>query len=113
MTIENACARALLARSDRFLARHAAFIYYYILCTFYLFSPKLAYNFSELIESHAVDTYSQFQAENQELLRQMPPPAEAIRYYEGQDMYLFDEFQTSVPAASRRPVLESLYDVSF
>jgi hypothetical protein len=27
------------------------------------------------------------------------------------DMYLFDEFQTSQPAFSRRPVITNLYDV--
>ncbi|CAN0469084.1 unnamed protein product, partial [Ectocarpus sp. 8 AP-2014] len=44
--------------SDRFLARHAAIIYFSALVLGYLVSPFLAYNFSELIESHAVDTYT-------------------------------------------------------
>ncbi len=42
---------------DRFAALHAAIVYYWILIGLYIFSPKLAYNFSELIEYHAVDTY--------------------------------------------------------
>ena len=37
-------------------------------------SPTLAYNFSELIEAHAVDTYGQFVDENEALLKQLPPP---------------------------------------
>jgi hypothetical protein len=44
---------------DRFMAQHAAIIYYIILVLLFVFSPKLAYNFSELIEAHAVDTYGE------------------------------------------------------
>lgn len=36
---------------------------------------------------------------------------QALDYYEGGDMYLFDEFQTSRPAFSRRPTIRNLYDV--
>lgn len=39
------------------MAQHAAVIYYVILLVLYVTSPSLAYNFSELIEAHAVDTY--------------------------------------------------------
>lgn len=38
---------------DRFFAQHAAFFYYWILNLMFLISPKVAYNFSELIEMHA------------------------------------------------------------
>jgi ubiquinol oxidase len=41
---------------DRFLARHAAIFYFIVLNHVWLISPSLAYNFSELIEFHAVDT---------------------------------------------------------
>lgn len=44
---------------DRFMAQHAAIVYYIILVLLFVFSPKLAYNFSELIEAHAVDTYGE------------------------------------------------------
>jgi Alternative oxidase len=44
---------------DRFLAYHSAVLYYWSLVALYVFTPQLAYNFSELIESHAVDTYAQ------------------------------------------------------
>ena len=36
---------------------------------------------------------------------------QALDYYHGGDMYLFDEFQTSRPAFSRRPRIKNLYDV--
>ncbi|GAB5036402.1 plastid terminal oxidase [Nannochloropsis oceanica] len=96
---------------DRFLARHSAILYYWVLNVFFLVSPRLAYNFSELIESHAVDTYSQFLEENEELLKKLPAPRVALDYYVMGDLYMFDEFQTSRPVRSRRPLIRSLYDV--
>lgn len=38
---------------DRFMAQHAAIVYYWVLVVLFVLSPKLAYNFSELIEAHA------------------------------------------------------------
>ena len=32
---------------------------------------------------------------NKELLKTLPPPVEALEYYNGNDMYLFDEFQVN------------------
>ena len=97
---------------DRFLARHAAIAYLLVLNHLWLLSPSLAYNFSELIEFHAVDTYGEFVDENEELLRRLPAPRAATDYYEGRDLYLFDEFQTGRPeGSSRRPKIRSLYDV--
>ena len=49
---------------DRFLAQHSALVYYLVLIALWLLSPALAYNFSELIEAHAVDTYAQFADQN-------------------------------------------------
>jgi len=96
---------------DRFLALHSALFYYIILNHIWLLSPSWAYNFSELIEFHAVDTYGEFVDKNKELLKSMPPPQEAVDYYNGQDMYLFDEFQTGRDPKSRRPKIDNLYDV--
>lgn len=77
-----------------------------------MFSPRLAYNFSELIEAHAVDTYGEFVDANKELLQTLPPPFVAVQYYRGDDLYLFDEFQTSgVETETRRPKCNNLYDV--
>jgi ubiquinol oxidase len=90
---------------------------------------QLAYNFSELIEAHAVDTYGEglnqseernttstgtdspyppppageFADANEELLRSLPPPLCAAEYYSGTDLYLFDAFQTGQREAPRRP----------
>lgn len=96
---------------DRFLGQHAALVYYLVLVLVWLVSPALAYNFSELIEAHAVDTYAQFVDQNAELLKSMPAPRIAVEYYEGADLYLFDEFQTEREPKSRRPRIKSLYDV--
>lgn len=97
---------------DRFMALHAAIVYYWFLLLFYLVSPKDAYNFSELIEYHAVDTYSEFVETNEELLKSLPPPYVAVQYYRGEDLYMFDDFQTSSGSTEpRRPPCETLYDV--
>ena len=95
---------------DRFLAQHAALVYYAVLLGLWLISPALAYNFSELIEAHAVDTYAQFAEQNKDALRLLPAPRIAKAYYEGSDLYLFDEFQTARPRSSRRPRIKTLYD---
>ena len=94
----------------RFLAQHAAVAYFYILLLVWALSPSLAYNFSELIEAHAVDTYTEFAESNKETLKSLPPPFVAKTYYEGPDMYMFDEFQTGVVRGSRRPIINNLYD---
>lgn len=96
---------------DRFFAQHAAFFYYWILNLMFLISPKVAYNFSELIEMHAVDTYGQFVDENEKLLKTLPPSPIAVEYYESNDLYMYDEFQTSRLPETRRPKINSLYDV--
>ena len=88
-------------RRDRFLGFHSALLYYGVLNALWLISPALAYNFSELIEAHAVDTYAQFAEQNKEALRELPAPRIARRYYEEGDLYLFDEFQTARPRSSR------------
>ena len=95
----------------RFFAQHAAVAYYFILILVWAASPTLAYNFSELIEAHAVDTYAEFAESNKELLLSLEAPSVAKEYYENADLYIFDEFQTGIPVGSRRPEVNSLYDV--
>ena len=85
-------------------------LYYGVLNALWLISPALAYNFRELIEAHAVDTYAQFAEQNKEALRELPAPRIARRYYEEGDLYLFDEFQTARPRSSRRVQVRTLYD---
>ncbi|GJQ15072.1 hypothetical protein GpartN1_g6863.t1 [Galdieria partita] len=95
---------------DRFVAEHAAVFYYWLLVLFFFLSPSLAYNFSELVEAHAVDTYSEFLQANEELLKELPPPKIAQRYYLADNLYMFDEFQNHSPG-TRRPPCDNLYDV--
>ena len=73
-----------------------------VLVFLWLLSPSLSYNFSELIEAHAVDTYGEFVDANAEKLAALPAPRITRLYYNGPDLFLFDEFQTSRPRGSRR-----------
>eukprot|EP00197_Chlamydomonas_leiostraca_P008573 CAMPEP_0202884810 /NCGR_PEP_ID=MMETSP1391-20130828/41340_1 /ASSEMBLY_ACC=CAM_ASM_000867 /TAXON_ID=1034604 /ORGANISM="Chlamydomonas leiostraca, Strain SAG 11-49" /LENGTH=484 /DNA_ID=CAMNT_0049568041 /DNA_START=96 /DNA_END=1550 /DNA_ORIENTATION=- len=96
---------------DRFMAYHAAIAYFWILVVLFIASPGLAYNFSELIEAHAVDTYGEFADANAPLLKTLPPPLVAAQYYRSSDLYMFDEFQTSKQAEPRDPPCGNLHDV--
>lgn len=60
---------------------------------------------------HAVDTYGTFVDENESLLKTLPPSPVAVSYYYGEDLYMFDEFQTSRVPESRRPKVDNLFDV--
>eukprot|EP00913_Durusdinium_trenchii_P019429 g18267.t1 len=91
---------------DRFAAQHAALAYYWIVTGLFVFSPENAYNFSHLVEEHAYVTYQVFAEENAELLRRVPPPPIAVKYYVSGDLYNFDKFQTrhrEDPACGRHP----------
>lgn len=100
----------------RFAAYHSAIIYYWTLIALWALSPTLAYKFSELLETHAVNTYSQFLDENEALLQDMPASVAAIEYYSfGASDTLFGEYQTSVKEGEeiRRPgdKMRTLHDV--
>jgi len=101
------------AWTDRALATSAAVLYYWVVVALFLTNPKLAYNFSVLIEEHAYVTYAEFVEANEELLRLIPAPPVAINYYTADDLYYFDKFQTrrreGMPP--RRPPCETLFDV--
>ena len=86
--------------SDRFLGYHVAIVYYWILNVVFFFSPRIAYQFMELLEAHAVDTYGTFVVQNRERLAELPAPAVATSYYSSGDLYLFDDFQVSTPPES-------------
>lgn len=96
---------------DRFFAQHGAFFYYWILVCFFVIDPRWSYNFSRLIEAHAVDTYGEFADANEERLRMLPPPPIAVEYYLAGDLYLFDKFQTARRNQPRRPPCATLFDV--
>ena len=97
--------------SDRFLGYHIAIAYYWSLCLLFTCSPAAAYEFMELLESHAVDTYGTFLRENKERLKSLPAPKVAKSYYRSDDLYLFDDFQISKDVGTRRPPCGNLYDV--
>lgn len=112
---------------DRTLAQGMAFAYYWYVIGVYSLSEQAAYHLSELIEDHAFNTYNTFLNTKGDMLKTMPVPAIARKYYEEDNSFLFDQFCTvkeplfmagsgdvAAPAAfSRvsRPKLESLYDV--
>jgi len=95
----------------RFFAQHASIAYYLTLCFLWVLSPTVAYNFSELIEAHAVDSYDQFLDENSKALKKIPAPPIAYTYYMAEDLYKYDEFQSEREPGSRRIRIENLYDV--
>ena len=96
---------------DRFLARHVALLYYWIIVGLYIVSPRAAYYFMELVEEHAYHTYDTFLTANGAMLKTQPAPAVAIDYYRDGDLYMFDEFQTAQVPSARRPQMDTLYDV--
>jgi hypothetical protein len=110
--------------SDRWLAQHVAFAYYWFVVALYLFNPTWAYNLNEAVEEEAYATYDGFLKENQEWLQSQPAPAVAKAYYCDGDLFLFDEMHWDTKGASttnglsksqtpvkRRPQCDTLYDV--
>ena len=106
--------------SDRFVAQHIAFFYYWLVIVIFMVNPAVAYDLNKHVETHAFQTYSTFLSEHGEALKKLPPPQVAVDYYT-KDFYLFDACQNQTfeeakskdgrPLQCRRPVIESLYDV--
>lgn len=96
---------------DRFLARHVALLYYWIVVGLYVVSPRSAYHFMELVEQEAYQTYNSFLHAYAEALKGQPAPPIAVNYYRDGDLYLFDEFQSARVPEERRPAVDNLYDV--
>jgi ubiquinol oxidase len=95
---------------DRFIAQHVAVTYYWIVFFVYLYNPTIAYNLNQVVEEHAFATYDQFLRDNGEELKKLPAPQIAKDYYHGEDLYMFDDFQTGT-CEVRRPEIRNLYDV--
>jgi ubiquinol oxidase len=57
--------------------------------------------------------FAVFAEENKQLLQQLPPPAVAVAYYRGSDVYMFKSFQISKEAleSPRDPACNNMYDV--
>lgn len=51
--------------------------------------------------------------QNEELLKSLPPPAVAVEYYKGEDVYMFESFMTTQAQIDkpRQPECNTLYDV--
>lgn len=102
---------------DRTVAQTMAFGYYWYVVGVYTLSEQAAYHLSELIEDHAYDTYNKYLTEHADMLKSMPVPAIATKYYVEDNPFLFDLFCTVKDVdeegnfSARRPKLESLYDV--
>lgn len=110
----------------RFMAQHSALVYYVVLCVLWMASPSLSYKFSEMLETHAVDTYGQFIDENEDKLKELPPSLIAVEYYTvGISDPMFGEMQTKHNGPSAAKIgaggahrvrksgmsMKSLYDV--
>eukprot|EP00741_Cyanophora_paradoxa_P006636 tig00001029_g6420.t1 len=97
---------------DRFVAGHAAVVYYWITTAMYVLQPAAAYNFAELVEAHAVESYSHFLEKHGPELRGQPAPQVALEYYNarGEEAFLFQAFQTG-SEGRRSPSVRDLYDV--
>jgi Alternative oxidase. len=81
----------------RFVAQHSAIVYFLVLTHLWALSPSLSYKFSEMLETHAVDTYGQFLDENEKELKKLPPSLLSLEYYTlGIADPMFGEYQTSV-----------------
>lgn len=76
---------------NRFLATHGGMAYYGMLIILFMISPRTAYLTSELLEMHAVDTYTEFYESNEKILKQLPPTKEGLEYFRYADN-LYDIF---------------------
>lgn len=102
---------------DRTVAQAMAFGYYWYVTGVYSISEPAAYHLSELIEDHAYNTYNKYLTEHAAMLKSLPVPEIAEKYYIKDNPFLFDLFCTVKDKdqegkfSARRPRLESLYDV--
>lgn len=102
---------------DRTVAQTMAFGYYWYVSAVYSFSEQAAYHLSELIEDHAFNTYNGYLSEHEAMLKSLPVPDIARKYYVEDNPFLFDLFCTVKDRdetggfSARRPNLENLYDV--
>ena len=102
---------------DRTIAQTMAFGYYWYVVAVYSLSEQAAYHLSELIENHAFETYDNYLSNHADMLKSLPVPPIARKYYQEDNPFLFDLFCTvkcvdeTGEFSARRPKLESLYDV--
>lgn len=76
-------------------------------------SPAESYRFSQILEAHAVDTYTEFIDANKDVLDSLAVPDVAYEYFR-EFRYYFDEFQLSedsLSSSKRQPEISSLLSV--
>ena len=95
---------------DRFVAQHIAFGYYWLVVGLYIFNPIHAYHLNQMVEEEAYETYDKFITQHREYLAQQPAPVQAVEYYTGPDIYMFDAMHHDTTAEPRRPPCETLLD---
>jgi ubiquinol oxidase len=66
---------------DRTVAQTMAFGYYWYVTAVYAANEPAAYHLSELIENHAYDTYNGYLNAHEDMLKKMPVPPIAKKYY--------------------------------
>ena len=71
------------------------FDYLHGLSDHYIETPLPPRPVFSVAQGHAVDTYTEFAAANEERLRSLPPPLVALQYYKAGDLYYFDALQTT------------------
>jgi ubiquinol oxidase len=81
--------------SDRFVGYHAALAYYWFLIVVYFFSPRIAYQFMELLKATQSTHMALLFARIGSASRSFRLPNVARSYYSTGDLYLFDDFQVS------------------
>ncbi|MCC5644362.1 plastoquinol terminal oxidase [Nostoc sp. CHAB 5824] len=96
---------------DRFIAKHIAVAYYWVVVPLYMLLPKYAYYLMELIENHAYHTYDNYLKAHEAELKAQKAPQVAINYYRDGDLYMFEETQFTSDHKFRRPSVDNLYDV--
>ena len=93
----------------RFRAQHCVVAYFWVHIFLFLVSPSLAYGFSVLLETHAVETYDTFLGNNRECLEELPVPPGITNYYDSLQYYLSTKKKVVAYGSSMR----NLYDVFF
>lgn len=101
--------------TDRFVATHLAFFYYWIVIGLYLLNPAGAYDFNKHVERHAFKTYDAYLKSHEEELKQLPASQIAIDYYCKGDLTLVDAFRSSnlkAPLPSKQLQGDGISDAS-
>lgn len=93
--------------TDKIVAAHLSFFYYWIVVALYIMFPATAYDLNKHVELHAYSTYDEFLKKNEESLKKQSPPNVALNYYNG----IKDAEKGLNGEKSRGEPVSTLYDV--